>query len=105
MPKINEAEFYGGAFAVLAIFTYGLYKLIPIFFLQAICAFCLFVAIFNLLRATLISLGKSSAEKKFRQFEEAKKILTEKYKNEEKIDGEPDGERKDEKSKDETDFR
>ena len=78
--SLNEAKFYGYAFAIVGIFSYGIYKFIPAFFIQAICAICLLMAIFNLSRAYFITLANKEAVKKHEEFKKIKKQMTEEYK-------------------------
>jgi hypothetical protein len=77
--SLNEAEFYGYAFAIVGIFSYGIYRFIPAFFIQAICGFCLLMAIFNLSRAYFIGLENKKAIKEYKKFEKIKKQMTKEY--------------------------
>lgn len=79
MQNSHEAAFYGYAFAIVGIFSYGIYKFIPVFFIQTICAICLFMAIFNLSRAYFIGLENKKAIEKHKEFEKIKKQMTKDY--------------------------
>jgi cell shape-determining protein MreD len=96
---INEIRlgFIGIQYAILGIFFYVLYKFIPIFFIQTICAICLVMAIYCLFRAFLIGLSYQKALKRHEEFEKIKKRLTKEH------NAKTDSQTEDEKSQDDVD--
>jgi ABC-type bacteriocin/lantibiotic exporter with double-glycine peptidase domain len=80
MRKSQQVAVSGFFFAILGIIFYVLYKFIPIFFIQAISAFCLALAVWNIFGSICESKKENTAIKRFKQFEQLKKELTEKAK-------------------------
>jgi hypothetical protein len=80
MKNSRVLEINGYIFTIFGIIFYVLHEFIPVFFIQAIAAVFLVVAVWNLFGSMQKTKKENTAIERYEQFEQLKKHMTKNYK-------------------------